>query len=104
MEDRWSIPLPAVSERRGGPRRALGNSDWMISFRKSSSGIDGFLGDGTSIPKGDVERALSSGEQSILHFDTYISSAGNPRLYVVGDRRSIDSLLQGVLIWVERQR
>ena len=56
--------MPAVSERRGGPRRALGNSDWMLSFRKSSSGIDGFLGDGTPIPKGDVERALSSGEQS----------------------------------------
>ena len=34
----------------------------MISFRKSSSGIDGFLGDGTPIPKEDVERALSSGE------------------------------------------
>lgn len=34
----------------------------MISFRKSSKGIDGFLGDGTPIPREDVEKALSSGE------------------------------------------
>ena len=34
----------------------------MISFRKSSKGVDGFLGDGTPIPKEDVEKALSSGE------------------------------------------
>ena len=55
--------MPAVNERRArGPRHVLGNTDWMISFRKSSSGIDGFLGDGTPIPKGDVERALSPGE------------------------------------------
>ena len=51
---------PTVNEKSGS-RRAFGNSEWMISFRKSASGVDGFLGDGTPIPKTEVEKALSSG-------------------------------------------
>ena len=67
----WSVNFSFWSSTvngKCGSRRAFGNSEWMISFRKSAGGVDGFLGDGTTIPRGEVEKALSSGVQVLSSF------------------------------------